>query len=354
MKRPFLPIFPFLEKYPFLSYAKLFKFDESEIKSDLSSAIHKVEEVLDGKFKFNYGYSEFLCSSCVERGECGGFENCVYPIRTENYIKIERRARESVLEWRRVMVVVSNLEDNLRLKFAFKMARIFREMLKGECDDFIFVVARDLGLRFRGFSVDFRDYLKGAVRIKSEAWKLVNRRVEKGFVHLTRDEFLRLLEEFIRDRIMERIPIKVEVCVGSKLEIPLNPECFPDCMKKILFDLNSGKNVPHTGRFSIASFLINLGYEIDKIVEVFRNAPDFDEEKTRYQVEHIAGMRGKGERYEIPSCETIKSWGLCVRDCGVDHPMRFYKRCLNERGDSGKGSSKHKGYSHNNVGGYKG
>ncbi len=347
MRRPFLPILPFLIRYPFLSYAEIFKFDRNEILSDLSGAAEKVKNILDGKIDVDSEPLEFLCSNCVEKEECSGFDSCDYPIQSVEYLRLQKLAKDAVLNWKRCMVVVSNLDDVLRRKFAVRMARAFREMLKKECDDFIFVVAKDFGVRFDGFSVDFRDYLKGAIKIKSDDWKLVNRKVVGGFVQLTRDEFVRLLEEFIKDRLMEKVPIKVNVDFGIKREIkleniPINFECFPECMKKILAELDSGKNVPHTGRFAIASFLINLGYDVDKVVEVFRNAPDFDEEKTRYQVEHIAGMRGKGERYIAPSCETMKSWGLCIWNCDVNHPITFYWRCVRGSG-SGKGSSKRKG-----------
>jgi len=354
MKRPFLPILPFLKRYPFLSYADIFKFERSEILSNLSGAVERVKRVLNGDFKIEDGSLEFICAGCVEKDECSGFEECSYPIRLENYLMKKRETRESILEWKRCMVVVSNLEDHLRRKFVVKMARIFREKLKRECEDFILIVAKDLGLRFKrgadGIHVDFRNYLKGAVRIKSRDWKLVNKDVVKGFVRLTRDEFLRLIEEFIKERLMEKVPIKIYVDIGiERSELPVNFECFPECMKKILADLNDGKNVPHTGRFSIASFLINVGYDIERIVDVFRNAPDFDEEKTRYQVEHIAGMRGKCEKYAVPSCETMKSWGLCIWECDVDHPMKFYRGCMNERRDRCKRTSKHSSNSQDNT-----
>ncbi len=362
MKRPFLPILPFLIRYPFLSYSKIFEFAQEEIVADLEDAKNFVKSVLEDKFSLKYEESKLLCSDCVLRDECTGFESCEYPL--SNYSLIYNKAKKSVLEWMKIKAVVSNLDEFLRTRFAVKLARAYRNLLNKENDDFLVLIAWDLGLKVDEddifnylkrfyiqpeFKVDVVDYVKLAVKLKDESWKLVNRKLFKGYVYLNRGDFVRLIEEAMKNRFLERIPVKVNVDIGVKVKreyrfesLPIEFECFPECMKKIISDLNDGKNVPHTGRFAIASFLINLGCDVDKVVEIFRNAPDFDEDKTRYQVEHIAGMRGKGEKYVAPSCETMKSWGLCIWNCDVDHPIKFYRRCLSERRGRGKRSSKRK------------
>ncbi|ADB58306.1 DNA primase regulatory subunit PriL [Archaeoglobus profundus] len=371
MKRPFLPILPFLARYPFLSYSKIFEFTQEEILSDLEDAKEFVKTVLESDVENVTKPLKLLCSDCGVREECEGFECCTYPAK--DYSVMLNRAEKAVLKWLRIITIVSNLDDFLRRRFAVRMSRVYREMLKAEMDDFLIVVAWDLGLRLdkstdlfgylksyyvmpKPFAVDLVDYLKLAVRIKDESWKLVNRKVVKGYVYLSRDEFVRLIEELMKDKFMERLPIKVDVDLGVKVKreykfesLPIEFECFPECMKKIIADLNEGKNVPHTGRFAIASFLINLGCSVDKVVEIFRNAPDFDEDKTRYQVEHIAGMRGKGEKYIAPSCETMKSWGLCIWNCEIDHPIKYYRRCLSERRGGGKRASKRKSNTSNDT-----
>lgn len=84
--------------------------------------------------------------------------------------------------------------------------------------------------------------------------------------------------------------------------------------------------MPHFVRFAPATFLIHAGWSVDQIVDLFRNAPDFDEKTTRYQVEHIAGRRGGGKRYDPPSCRRMRQEGLCVADCGVGHPLELLRR----------------------------
>ncbi len=354
MKRPFLPLLPYLERYPFLNVAsKLFSFSKEEIISDLEDARNFVEDVLENKIRLKLEPIDFLCSNCAVREECKGFESCDHPFSSADYHARFLRAKRSVLNWIRCKVIVSNLDDFLRRRFAVKIARIYRDSILKESDEFILFLADDLGIDHENFSIHVTDYLKYAVKIKSDEWKLVNRELKNGYVNLKRNEFVRLIEEVLKEKFMEKIPIfvnvKLDIDFSKKRfeKLPIREKCFPECMKAILSDLNDGKNVPHTGRFAIASFLINIGYSVERIVDVFRNAPDFDEDKTKYQVEHIAGLRGKGERYIAPSCETMKSWGLCVWNCETDNPIKFYRRCVS--GDSNsKRTSKHKSNTQNN------
>jgi DNA primase large subunit len=98
-------------------------------------------------------------------------------------------------------------------------------------------------------------------------------------------------------------------------------------MKAIIHAVTEGTNIPHTARFSLTAFMHIIGMDIHQIVEVYTRAPDFDVEKTMYQVEHISG--GGGTEYTPPSCMTMKTYGLCVnRDfyCkNVSHPLSYYR-----------------------------
>jgi DNA primase large subunit len=168
--------------------------------------------------------------------------------------------------------------------------------------------------------------------------------LRNGYVETSRTEMIRVMEEFLRERLSSKLKadqfekylekeIKDVMKVISKerkFEIDLGEvkaECFPPCMKEILAELQRGMNIPHTARFALTSFLVNIGMEVDEIIDLFATAPDFDEDKTRYQVEHIAGERGKGVEYSCPNCSTMKTYQNCVKDCRVFHPIEYYKRC---------------------------
>ncbi len=378
MRRPFLPLLPFFIKYPFLRTAG--KFIESEysledilnsndglVKSARKIALRNVKLVLDGKrIRCEYPRTSFLCSEC-ELKECNGrFENCNYRFLSDEYEQYKKEAKHSILVYLFSKIIVSNLDEVLRRKYAIREARRYRKMLEEEDCEFLKFLASDFDIRAdyvkenssEFFRVFVTDYIKGSVGIKADNWKLVNRMLKGGFVYLNKKDFVRLIEEFLKKRLEEKVDVKMEVKLDIGIDVemkreiydlPVDAECYPKCMKKILLDLKNGLNVPHSARFSIASFLLNIGLDIDRVVDVFRTAPDFDEDKTRYQVEHIAGRRGKGQEYSCPSCDTMRSYGLCSWECGVSHPIEFYRRCLNERGRDSMGSSKRKRKAQDNV-----
>jgi DNA primase large subunit len=89
-------------------------------------------------------------------------------------------------------------------------------------------------------------------------------------------------------------------------------------------------------RFALVTFLLKIGYTPDRIVQIFTGTADFDPEKTKYQVEHIAGLKGGRKRYESLSCASLRTLGLCREDhsCrGIRHPLAYLRRvkAKNER-----------------------
>ncbi len=116
---------------------------------------------------------------------------------------------------------------------------------------------------------------------------------------------------------------------------------FPPCMRSLLERAQEGENLPHEARFALAAFLINVGWDEDQVVEVFSNLPDFDEERCRYQVRHIAGKEGSGTRYLPPNCDKMREWGLCENPdgCGVKNPIVYARRGGESAGSSSDGSA---------------
>jgi len=268
-----------------------------------------------------------------------------------------------------VLLVSSIGNEYLKKRYALAEARRAEELLASEPPDKILLVARDLGWDLRAvevrdhgilyeFSLGLRDYLRNASGMKDKKWKLVNRLVSSGRVLATRAEVARLLSEEIRRKVEELLdkasrelksppealrPYVEEVKnVMSELKVGEAPrleeigevvfEAFPPCMKAIYNALREKKHVPHAGRFAFTAFLIHIGMGIDDIVDLFKQVADFSEKITRYQVEHIAGERGGRTKYTPPSCNTMRSYGLCVGAdelCeGVRHPLTYYMRKL--------------------------
>ncbi len=100
----------------------------------------------------------------------------------------------------------------------------------------------------------------------------------------------------------------------------LRPDLFPPCMKQIRSSLDHGQNVPHAGRFALASFMNKVGVEVDAIVDAYRGAPNFKEGLTRYQVTQIAHHDG-GEGYTPPDCATMAANGICAKQLDEARPQ---------------------------------
>ncbi|MEM3849402.1 MAG: hypothetical protein QXS42_06540, partial [Zestosphaera sp.] len=97
-------------------------------------------------------------------------------------------------------------------------------------------------------------------------------------------------------------------------------EVLAPCMKKLLEDCRRGVNLPHNARVALAAYMLNVGYSVDEVVEVFKTQPDFKEKTTRYQANYIASY-DNGKPLLPYSCAKMKEMGLCVRDCGTKNPL---------------------------------
>ena len=209
---------------------------------------------------------------------------------------------------------------------------------------------RRLSDEFR-YKMHFAEYLKLVRELQGVEWRLVNRMVHKGYVHLTEAEAVRLfrqkayqmlastenasklkvrqlppeLQEAAEDIVKELV--KLRSSYAYEATAPATEE-WPPCMEAIR---NRIADASHKELFTIAAFLVNRGYTVEQILSMLAERPDFNEKIARYQVEHIAGLRGSRTRYKPPSCQTMRSLGLCVEEgrlCPkwIRNPLEFRKR----------------------------
>jgi len=213
--------------------------------------------------------------------------------------------------------------------------------LPKEKDENIARIAAELGLSFvadgSGFLIPLIAYLRSSPR--SVDYRLINRKVKDGFVHIKASERIRLIEEAIRKSIESSLPISApsfpkevvqtaeqlrEFLPKQELSVKLDASEFPACIQKIIDDLRMSVNVPHTARLALAIYLVNAGMPIEDIVKLYSSAPDFDEKVTRYQIDYIVK---KG--YSTPSCSTMDTWGLRCEECtcnGMGIPTKYAKK----------------------------
>jgi len=249
-------------------------------------------------------------------------------------------------------IMVSCLDDQpLLRRYALAEAKLAFRRVQKEREDLIFL-ANDLGLHPQGsgpWKLHFAEYIRFAHALRSPKWKLVNKDLQEGYLTVTDEELKRLLEEAVRERVMKGLPLKVEENVCSTLAEYLEPikrelkaiksrqrqdlgkveaGAFPPCIKNMLSDVASGKNLAHSARFALVSFLLQINMTPEEVVGLFNASPDFDEERTRYQVEHIAGA--SGTKYKPPSCATMLTYGNCPGEdelCRrIRHPLGYYER----------------------------
>jgi len=251
-------------------------------------------------------------------------------------------------------VMVSCLGDEILLRrYALAEAKLaFRRMQEEK--DGLKALAEDLGLHLQGpgpYKIHFSEYVRAAHGMKSLKWKLTNRDLSQGYLTVTEEETKRLMEEAARVRVLKGLPLPVDERICASLEEYLQPlreqlealkarervdlgaveeGAFPPCIKKMLSDVARGVNLAHSARFALVSFLLHINMTADEVISIFNTSPDFDSERTRYQVEHIAGS--SGTRYKPPACSTMATYGncpgqdeLCRR---VSHPLSYYRRRL--------------------------
>jgi DNA primase large subunit len=79
----------------------------------------------------------------------------------------------------------------------------------------------------------------------------------------------------------------------------------------------------------LATYMLEIGKSVDEVAALFHNAPDYNEKVTRYQVEHLAGIRGSHVKYSVPSCEKLRNENLCfaTEKCnGITNPIQFGRK----------------------------
>ncbi len=204
------------------------------------------------------------------------------------------------------------------------------------------------------------DYVEIVSVLHEERFKLVNRRVKNGYVEIKKEELLELLRERIRVILRRDLPYNVPktlcqqlapVAESIKKEYQeqmlqqfgsIEESAFPPCMQALISALTAGTNLTHAGRFALTTFVHTVGMDVPAIAQIFARSPDFDPEKTMYQVEHITGRGGSGTEYTAPACAAMRTTGLCVNRnplCEkVNHPLSYYK--VKKRDNAGRGIKK--------------
>jgi DNA primase large subunit len=206
------------------------------------------------------------------------------------------------------------------------------------------------------YMVHFAKFLETSTRGRlnhDSKWKLVNRNMEKGFVQVSPRELARLLQEDVKNQIElsakqelgtipEQIRNDIDEIKADFLKrkpqfeeviqvIKAQESDYPPCITALMKRATDGKHLSHVERFTLVTYLLRQGISVDAIVKMFSNVSDFKEDKTRYQVEHLSGVRMGKEPYIPYNCASLQSHGICSgpvdRICAtIRNPLSYHRR----------------------------
>jgi len=267
----------------------------------------------------------------------------------QNTVSVDAVQEGEVVSYAVARMMLACLKNRYFLgRFAVAESKRVGDYLRKEDDSALKRVAEELGMALLSdspYALSFADYLKSSP--KSIDYKLVNMRLSNGKVSLGRNELIRVLEEAARMRMEDMpsdaagIPENVKKAAeevrgrlpkeeGFGGKVFMDEGSYPPCVNKLLERLRNSENLPHTARWYLAAFLLKTGMKVEDIITIFKTAPDFNEQITRYQVEYLAKRN-----YSAPTCASVDSYGLCVADCGIRHPLNYKKRVFVEGKRSG-------------------
>ncbi|MEM2202535.1 MAG: hypothetical protein QW595_02750, partial [Candidatus Bathyarchaeia archaeon] len=204
-----------------------------------------------------------------------------------------------------IMLTAATQDSFIKRRYALAEAKQVYNDLKFESKEKILAIAKNFQWKIDvvdakekttsyEFKLHFTDYLKNTANLRDKKWKLVNRHLTHGNVYLTKTETARLLSEEVRKHIekrleigeMPKLPQKIAEIVEklknltlekvSKDEIEgipktIKKEAFPPCITTLYEAAQKGRHLSHIARFTLTTFLVNIGTPIENIIDLFRN-----------------------------------------------------------------------------------
>ena len=236
----------------------------------------------------------------------------------------EYRRLEECLSYPYARMIVSCIDDRMLTKrYALAEAERLNRLLHDDRDA-IPMVAEELEVnahtnRDGTVSMHFADYLRYSYVMSAVEWKLINTDIRDGYVLLQADKFDRLLQNAYRLRIERELPL----AVPDELKKYLSKNI--EHVKAALMELKAALS-PTNGEGVKDEFLPPC---IKAIISIFSESPDFDEGKSRYQIQHITGDLNGTEGYTPPGCGAMKTDGICFNPDNlcekVKHPLSYYR-----------------------------
>jgi DNA primase large subunit len=265
------------------------------------------------------------------------------------------------------LAYASGIGDNKMIeRFALYEADQINEYLKAETrEEVILEIASAFNWQVhveeadsqRMISIHFTKFLENATRGRlhhDQKWRLVSRDLVGGWVRVNPYELARLLQEEVRIRIEENAkrelantPKQMQMDIDElKVEflkrkptleefdqiVRAQESEYPPCINALLKRAATGQHMSHVERFTLVTYLLHQGVSVDSIANLFSGMPDFNADKTKYQVENLAGIRyGENKPYVTYNCSSLQTHGVCSgpvdRVCKtIRNPLTYHLR----------------------------
>lgn len=314
----------FFAKYPFLNKSREYvKTKELTIESILKHPI--------------YSRAIRIASERIEQGVNGKIN--FSPLLCENE-ELKKEWYECWLISYGISKILINIDELKIYKDSYANAetKLFNEFIEKEEESKRTQVLSEIipyNINEKRIFVDFVDYLKYLRIIKNKEnkekfvnKKLVNKILVGGFVEVKEEELINIAKEIVNEKFKEEITVNIEelpkeiLNIGKILRDKLKnikketkiferKEFKGDLPPSMAFIIKKIKDntATHNERFALATYLLNIGMKIEKIKEIFKQSPKYDEKKTEYYLNEIAK---KG--YKCYNYDKMKSLGMFVSE----------------------------------------
>lgn len=321
-----------LAKYPFLDRAREYAGEGFDLT---------LEDLKDDVYRRVWDRALERVKEAIKEREVHQDAEDLYDYRTE------------ILSFPLAVALVSCIGDNrLREIFSLAEAKRARGHLNNESSAYLVNFANELGVSAKeengNFGIQVLSYLRFVTAFKGASnWKLANRVLSKGYVIVNANEFRRLIQEAIREKICNKTLKEVSpndfpsvslkfiqeikelwaTVVRDQIKTPSrNLRGIPPCIGGLKAKIERGENLSHFERFALATYLLNTDRSVEEVLEVFSSSPDFNLRVARYQIEHLAGLRGVKKKYTTPNCDAMRKSNLCNPDVGcegINNPLSY-------------------------------
>ncbi|MCC7570074.1 hypothetical protein KO465_01870 [Candidatus Micrarchaeota archaeon] len=234
------------------------------------------------------------------------------------------QAREDLILYPVIRLITSQMNYSFSNRISRTFSKLWVSTLKQESD--VEKAIQLLNLKIKDNKMAVADYLADL----PYDHKLVNKPVQQGVVYLSEQDIWDVIQKHLERTFIETLPkikndkakkaaetVMASIPMKSEFKVSKITDMAP-CMQEIIDKLNKGENVPHMARWTIAVYLNKAGWSEDALISLFSRTPNFEPKLTTYHINYMIE-----KNYSVPSCESLKSQGICVADCRIKSPVSY-------------------------------